>query len=134
MKLSYEEMYQMRLDGKTYREIGEACGVTRQQANYILLHYDEALKGIRGHGFDIDTIIYKGLYEYFRKNLYESVTSFTKKVYGNAATSAVITMRNFLTGKYKDSRFTVPVIKRICEVTGMSFEEVFAIRDKEAYT
>ena len=130
MKLSYEQMHKMKLEGKTYTEIGEACGISRQQANYLLIHYDESLKGMRGNGFDINTIIYKGLYEHFRDNLYESITSFAKKVYGHTATSAVSTMRTFLNGKHKEARFTVPMIKRMCEVTGKSFEELFELREE----
>ena len=128
MRLSYEQMHEMRMAGKTYTEIGKACGLTRQRVNYILTHYDEALKGMRGRGFDVETIIYKGLYEHFKNNMYESVTKFVKKVYGNTSESKVMTMKEFMIGKHIRSFFSVPVIKKMCEVTGKTFEELFELR------
>lgn len=127
MRLSYEQMHEMRMAGKTYTEIGKACGLTRQRVNYILTHYDEALKGMRGRGFDINTIVYKGLYEHFKDNMYESVTSFTHKVYGCTNTINIPTMKSFLIGEY-NSRFSVPLIKKMCEITGKTFEELFELR------
>lgn len=128
MRLSYEQMHEMRMAGKTYTEIGKACGLTRQRVNYILTHYDEALKGMRGRGFDVETIVYKGLYEHFKNNMYESVTTFTRKVYGHTSESSIPTMRSLLIGEYH-SRFSVPLIKKMCEVTGKTFEELFELRE-----
>lgn len=129
--MTVREMKEMRLKGATYTQIGKAWGVTRQRVNYLLTHYDEALKGMRGHGFDIEDIVYKGFYEHFRDNLYESITSFAVKVYGYANNTYIQTFRKFVTGKQKRNTFPIPIIKKMCEVTGKSFEELFELRGKE---
>ena len=120
-------MVQMRLEGYTYQEIADELGVSRQCVHEKLTKYDKKLLGMRGKGFDINTIIYKGFYEHFRDDDYESLTSFAHKVSGNA-NHPLSKLRNFLTGEHKDARFSVPQIKRMMEVTGKSFDELFELR------
>ena len=129
--MTVREMKEMRLKGATYTQIGKTCGVTRQRVNYLLTNYDKALKGMRGRGFDIEDIVYKGFYEYFRDNLYESITSFAVKVYGYSNNPFIQTFRKFVTGKQKRNTFPIPIIKKMCEVTGKNFEELFELRGKE---
>lgn len=126
-KPAYDEMVQMRESGMTYQQIADEFHVSRQWVNYILTHYYSGLKGQRGKGFDIEEIVFKGIYEHFKKNLFESVTSFANKVYGGR-TIYIDKMRNFITGKH-DSMLKIEQIQRMCEITGMSFEECFERRD-----
>lgn len=128
MKIGYEEMIEMKKRGATYQEIAKEIGVSKQRVHQMLITYDKHLKGIRGHGFDIDTIVFKGIYEHFKKDLYESPSSFTLKVMGNDAKNSLPKVRGFITGK-SESRFTIRQLQRICEITGMSFEECFERRD-----
>lgn len=102
-KPAYDEMLEMRNKGMTYQEIADEFGVSKQWVNYILTHCYEGYKGQRGKGFDIEKIVYKGIYEHFKKNLFESVTSFTEKVLGNSATY-VAKMRNLITGQHNTGR------------------------------
>lgn len=120
-------MVQKRLDGYTYQEIADELGVSRQCVHEKLKNYDKKLLGMRGKGFDINTIIYKGFYEHFRDDDYESLTSFAHKVLGTH-NHPLGKLRNFLTGEHKDTRFSVPQIKKMMEVTGKSFEELFELR------
>lgn len=128
MKLTVRQMYEMRMNGATYQEIADACGLTKQRVNYLLIHYKDALKGMRGKGFNIERIIYKGIYEHFRDNLYESITSFSNKVYGYVGNEPS-SIRRFITGKEKRTRFTIQQIKNMCKATGKTFEELFERRD-----
>ena len=126
-QMSCRQMVQMRLEGYTYQEIADELGVSRQCVHEKLTKYDKKLLGMRGKGFDINTIIYKGFYEHFRDDDYESLTSFVHKVSGNH-NRPLSKFRNFLTGEHKDARFSVPQIKRMMEVTGKSFDELFELR------
>ena len=126
-QMSCRQMVQKRLEGYTFQEIADELGVSRQCVHEKLTKYDKKLLGMRGKGFDINTIIYKGFYEHFRDDDYESLTSFMKKIFGNHS-KYLGKLRNFLTGEHKDARFSVPQIKRMMEVTGKSFDELFELR------
>lgn len=60
------EAYAMRLDGKTYREIGEKFGVTRQRIEQILREGAKCKKS--------ENCIYEGLAEYIKKKTVRSGT------------------------------------------------------------
>lgn len=126
-KPAYDEMLEMRNKGFTYTQIAEEFGVTKQWVNKILTTYYKGLKGQRGKGFDIEKIVYKGIYEHFKKNLFESVTSFTDKVYEKGH-NKVRFITDFITGE-SNSHLSLPQIQRMCEITGTTFEECFKRRD-----
>lgn len=130
MRFSYEDLVEMRKNGATYTQIGKALGVSRQRAFQMLMHYDKSLKGIRGHGFCIDSIIYKGIYEHFEKDIYETITSFAEKVHRNRSAYIYPKIRDFITGEH-NSMFTISQLQRMCEIVGKPFEETFAIREKK---
>lgn len=128
-----EEMLQMRIDGATYQEIADVYGISRQAVHYALKKYKERLVGeVRGRRFRCNDIKYTGIYEYFKANKKETVSSFAIKVfnihtYNSGAISQKI--RNFITGR-NESHFTIEQIKRMCEIVGKPFEEVFKERTK----
>lgn len=126
---AYDEMVQMRESGMTYQQIADEFHVSRQWVNKILTTYYRGLKGQRGKGFDIEKIVYKGIYEHFKKNLFESVTSFTNKVYKKRH-NKVSFITDFITGK-SNSHLSLSQIQRMCEITGFTFEECFERRDKK---
>lgn len=124
---AYDEMVQMRESGMTYQQIADEFRCSKQWVNYILTHYYRGLKGQRGKGFDIEKIVFKGIYEHFKSNLFESVTSFTDKVYEKRHNKASL-ITDFITGK-SNSHFSLSQIQRMCEITGTTFEECFERRD-----
>lgn len=130
MYMTNKEMLEMRMNGATFQEIADACGTTKQNVFDRLKLYSRRLLGVRGQGFDISTIIYEGIYEYFKDNLEETLTSFVRKVYDlkDNESPPTVTMRNFLTGK-NASRYNILQIKRMCEICGKPFEEVFKERE-----
>lgn len=121
-----ERISQMRDEGMTFREIGEHFGVSRQSVCEIYYKHTKAVKGMRGNGFKIDTIVYKGIYEHFKDNLSETITSFSKKIYGYSSNKECL-VRKFLIGEHQ-SIFKISQIKKMCEITGKTFEELFEER------
>lgn len=125
--MTTQEMFMMRINGATYQEIADACGMSKQNVNERISRYAKRLtSGVRGHGFSISDIRFKAIREYFSKHPNESVKSFAKKV-------SVLpeTMRNFLRGKH-ESYFTITQIRQMCEIVGQPFEEVFGGADDES--
>lgn len=128
-----KEIVTMRMDGKTFQEIAEFYGVSRQAVHekfnsYLKILDGERGKSVNGKRFNINTIPYKGLYEYFERNDNESICSFCEKILGREPSNFVSKMRCFLTGK-SDSHFTIAQINSMCRVVGKPFEEVFEERE-----
>lgn len=104
-------------------------GSSRQAVGYKITAYAKrVLSTYRGKGFYLENIKYKGIFEYFRENEEETVSSFSKKVYNSPYAGRTAMIREFITGKH-DSYFTIEQIKRICDVVGKPFEEVFKERE-----
>lgn len=115
------EMMVMRVNGATYQEIADACGLSKQDVHKRIVRYTKRLtSGVRGHGFCLLDIKYKSIAEHFDGHARESISSFA-----NAVGVPAGVMKNFLTGK-ADSHFTISKIRRMCEIVGKPFEEVFA--------
>ena len=122
----WEQIYRMRMDGYTFQEIGDKLGVSKQCVNEIFNKQFRRMKGIRGYGFKVDSIVYKGIYEHFKDNPLESASSFTEKIYGYVG-NRTPTIKKFITGK-KETFLTIPRIQKMCEITGKTFEELFERR------
>lgn len=119
-----KEMLLMRLNGMTFQQIADKCGVSRQRAYQSVMAYtDRIAKGKRGRVFFYEEIIFESIREHFEKKEEETITSFAVAVFGENSKKTT-TMRTFLKGE-TDSRFTISQIKRICEICGKPFEEVF---------
>lgn len=125
--MKMNEILELRKNGATYQEIADATGCTRQWINKVILRLAPELKGTRGNGFDIETIVYKGIYEHFRSDLHESITSFSRKVLGNNASKSITAMREFIKGE-RNAHFSITQIKKMCDITGKTFEELFERR------
>ena len=123
-------MFEMRKSGATYQEIADKCGTSKQAVYSRLRYYVRKVNGIRGKGFDINQIPYQGLYDWFNENMGESVSSLCEQVFGTNNKNHLYKFKYFMLGKH-DSQFKVAHIKRLCEVTGKSFEELFKRRDEE---
>ena len=122
----WEKIRKMRMEGYTFQEIADELGISKQCVNEIFNKQFRRLKGMRGRGFKIDTIVYKGIYEHFRDNPFESPSSFTKKIYGYVGCKTPV-IKRLITGE-KETQLTIPRIQKMCEVTGKTFEELFERR------
>ena len=118
MTINIDEAIKMRDSGATYEEIGEHFGVSRQRIH-------AALGPFKKNAQLYTKIKYKGLREWFK----ETDTSFSgfAKLIGMRADSAYVKkIQNWLTDGGDNQRtFSIDQIKRMLEVTGMTFEELF---------
>ena len=100
------------IDGKTYSEIGREMGISRQAA------HDYAQRAVRtGHERAERRIYYPNLRGWIYDN-FRSVLAFSNK-YGLAPQ----TIKNMLT---KGRAASWGTIRRLCEITDMSAEELMA--------
>lgn len=129
-----KEIVKMRMDGRTFQEIADYYGTTKQAVHTKFRSYLKILDGERGRTvagkrFNINRIPYKGLYEHFREKETETISSFALKVSGSeAATNFIQKMKTFLNGTH-NALFKIDQIKRMCEIVGKPFEEVFEERE-----
>lgn len=108
------KMFEMRLRGCTLQEIGDKFGVTRERVRQILS------EAIRQRNTNMDEIIYVNIAKWLKQNEI-SLSKFSKMLDPKANSST--RLKNKLT-KSK-SELKISQIKKILEITGMSFEEAF---------
>lgn len=121
---------QLRDEGKTFKEIADIAGVSKQAINRSLHLYERKLSGIRGKNFNINNIVFKGIYEHFLNDFDESILGFCRKLKGRHDGRYMDTIRRLITGG-NNVRLSIPQIKEICKVVGKPFEEVFEVRENE---
>lgn len=129
--MQMKKLIDMRENGATYQEIADAVGISKQRVHQIMLKNFPEMKGMRRNHFDIERIIYKGIYDYFKSHPYESLASFIRKIYGHYGNEAK-KIKGFITGASNKTFYTVSQIQRMCEITGSSFEELFALREDKS--
>lgn len=118
--MTSREMLNEVLGGKTYREIGEMCGVSRQAANRRV---NRLLNGVINH------IVFKGVYDYFVETEGMNFAKFAEMVNADSDIVSADTLRKILTGKKK--MVHIDVISQVCKVTGRPVEDAFALRSFE---
>ena len=129
--MKQKEMLKMLLDGASYKEIADAYGISRQCVQKTINQYVKKLAADkRGRKFELNNIKYQGIYDYFEENVNETLTSFAMKVYEvdrEKGLKKSVTIKNLVTGNH-NVHLTLPQIKKICEIVGKPFEEVFKER------
>ena len=117
--MTSREMLEERLNGKTYREIGEMCGISKQAVQDRIKHL------LKGRSYS--KIIYRGVYEYFASKRGMNWHKITDEVNQDERLIGRETLTKFLRGK--SAHISIKVIVRICEIVGKPFEETFALID-----
>lgn len=126
-----KEMFKMRQKGATYQEIADEVGISRQAIyKQIEVYVKRTMTSYRGKGFYLDDIKFQGIYDYFKENEEETISSFTKKIFDNPYASKTQTIRDFITGKH-NAYFNIDQIKCICDVIGKPFALVFKERETD---
>lgn len=126
IRLTNKELYEWRQRGATYQEMADAEGTSKQTVYMRVKAYEKKLMGKRGNTIHLNKIVYKGFYEHFKDHINETISSFAVKVFGCHAKNTQ-TLRVFLFGECESS-FKIHQIKRMMEVTGKSFDELFELR------
>lgn len=111
------EVRKMRESGCTYEEIGQRYGVSRQRIHQIITYQFK--------GKIASECIYQGLSNFLMKN--KKGGKWLIKETGLPICES--SMLNKLRGK---TNFTIPEIKVILTVTGLSFEECFKEKETPA--
>ena len=118
MTINIDEVIRMRNEGATYEEIGEHFGVSRQRIH-------AALGPFKKNAQLYTKIKYKGLKRWFNETD-TSFSQFARLVGTRSTTASIRKMQNWLSeGGERESSFTIGQIKKMLEVTGMTFEELF---------
>ena len=118
--MTSREMLGEVMNGRTYREIGEMCGISRQAANKRV---SCLLSGL------INRIVFKGVYDYFIETEGMDFAKFAERVNADGNIVSADTLRKILTGKKK--MVHIDVISRVCKVTGRPVEDAFTLRSLE---
>ena len=122
--MTKQQIIDLRNEGKTYAEIGEIFGVSRQR-----VHQAIGKDRIRKSNLLTEKIKYRGIYDFLESNPQMSVATFIRKSFGGSVCRNDYTRAiNFFTGEVNDTHFTINQIKRLIEFTGKSFEELFEER------
>lgn len=117
-----EIIEKMRAENKTFYEIGQVLGVSRQRAEQ-LAKKTKARKGTT----DIERIVYKGIYEMFKQNeklTFRQIARIMLKA--EPTTNQFARVKNFLLGT--KSRIEIDCIINICNHLNKPVQEVFVRR------
>lgn len=129
-KLTGKEMYEMHFnDGLSFTDIADKCGISKQAVQQDVKRYALYISGKRGRRFNINTIVYQGIYDYFLDHPQETLLSLTKKLKINDQ-NGFVNFRRFITGQ-NDVKVKISLIKKVCDVICKPFEEVFVERRTE---
>lgn len=123
--MTVKEMIELRNSGMTYQKIADICGISKQAVHIKL---NRGAKKRQGRKTPIENIRYKGIYDYFKQNEMESVSSLSIKVFGSYNQAGRHRINALITKKHK-STLPLKYLFKICEVIGKPFEEVFKERD-----
>lgn len=119
MAIDIDKAIEMRNNGATYDEIGAHFGVSRQRVH-------TALGSFKRNAQVYNKIKYIGLKRWF-KETDTSFAKFARAVGMNHSPAYVRKVQNWLTeGGDNERQFSITQIKNMLEVTGMTFEELFA--------
>ena len=120
-KTDWAKAGEMILEGKSFQEIADYFGVTRQCIHYHFMGGGEDRKCY-------NDIVYPALREWFIGNRM-TYAKFGALVFGKEYHRSVVAAQRMLTGLTK--RFTIDLLLKASEVTGMSFEEMFRRVEKQ---
>lgn len=117
----------LREQGKTYQEIGDIYGVSKQCVEQSIKSFEIRCNSrVRKNNYDIEKIMYRGVYDFFKNDNTMTASKLTRMIYGYS--SSDISSRIMKLFKGESARTTIEEITKLIEVTGKSFEELFELR------
>lgn len=114
------EAYYMRLNGKSFQEIADQFGVSRQRIHQILNGACE-----RAPRRNLDTIIYPAIKNYMKEN---------RLSFSGISRLCGINLWPIINGLCGKNDISKHIIDAILDVTGMTYEEAFKKEDGEKCT
>lgn len=119
-KVDWQRASEMLLDGCNFAEIADEFGVSRQAVHH---HFANPSCRRKRRGNAEVPIIYPALKKWFEECKMTFVGLGAMMFDGLGKQAATQRVRNFLTGKTE--AVNVEFFKKLSEVTGMTFEEMF---------
>lgn len=117
----------LREQGKTYQEIGDIYGVSKQCVEQSIKGFEIRCNSrVRKDNYDIEKIMYRGVYDFFKNDNTMTASKLTRMIYGHS--SSDISSRIMRLFKGESARTTIEEITKLIEVTDKSFEELFELR------
>lgn len=117
MKDRFYEMDKMKREGKTYREIGERFGLSKQRVYQILgkmdKHYFKPIKE--------KVVAYKGIRDWLNEKKI-SFTEFCRLIYGYYHPKLYTRLTVCLN---KTHPIKIDMIEKILDITGLTYEQAF---------
>lgn len=118
-----KQMLLWREQGLTYQEIADRCGISKQRVHQII-------GVVRKNNVGIESIVYKGIYDYMKENSKITYSTLYSKISGgNSSENAIKNFRVFLHNSADEGKLNIKQIKRLIKLTGKSFEELFERRN-----
>ena len=120
--MTKEQIIEYRNQGKTFKEIGEIFGVSKQRVYQVC-------GSARRFNSEIEKIRFKGIYEFLKENQKISYATLARVFYGSTQKRNLVSRFNkILTAKSDNIHCTIGSIKRLTQYTNKTFEELFEIR------
>lgn len=114
---------QMRRDGATYQQIGDAFGVSRQRVQQVLKNQVR----LRKCSTDMEKIVYEGIYNYLMDHPRMTFPSLAMVMFGNSGNNENNLVQNLLRGR--SCKISKRAYDRLIAATGMTYEQLFKLRD-----
>ena len=119
-----EEMIQLRERDLSYQQIADIYHLSRQRVYQII-----GKENVRRNNVQIENIVYKGIYDFMCENPKISFSAIVRKIMGNSDKKKTRFFIRFLHNTTDEGKLTIGQIKRLSELTGKTFEELFERRD-----
>lgn len=121
----------LREQGKTYQEIADMHGVSKQCVEQSIKSFEIRCNSrVRKDNYDIEKIMYRGVYDFFKNDNTMTASKLTRMIYGYSSND--ISSRITRLFKGESARTTIEEITKLIEITGKPFEELFELREKSS--
>lgn len=118
----------LREQGKTYQEIGNMYGVSKQCVEQAIKTAELRFGGrCRRGSVDIAKIAYNGIYNLFVNDESMTFSKIARKCTNNPNRSMVQAIQGLFEGK--NTKVSINFIKNLIKISGMTFEELFEPRN-----
>lgn len=122
-------IYLHEQQGYSLQKIANMYGISRQRVHQII-GKEVKENRTRRRNVEIENVKFKGIYEYLRDNPEVTYSAIFRKITGNDGNiKRAERFAKFLHSKGDNGKLTIGQIKRLSELTGKTFEELFEGRD-----
>ena len=118
-----EKAAQMRRDGASYQQIGDAFGVSKQRVQQVLKNQVR----LRKCSTDMEKIVYEGIYNYLMDHPRMTFPSLAMLMFGTSGSNENNLVHNLLHGR--NCRIGKSAYDRLIAATGMTYEQLFKLRE-----